>query len=43
MICPLCKLGDDVIGVAMHLTEGHNWSYDEVMNWLRSVEEKKCA
>ena len=41
MVCPLCKLGDDSYGIAVHLQEGHGWSYENVMDWLRDHEELK--
>ncbi len=44
MKCPACSYENkDHAEVAMHLTDEHEYSFDEAMDWLRSVEEAKEA
>ncbi len=43
--CPVCWIHQgnlDVVAIALHLIDVHNWQYEETQDWMRQQEES-CA
>lgn len=41
--CPVCAIEDDAVTIALHLLQRHQWADADAMDWLRAIEESRCA
>ena len=39
--CPVCRLENEEVELAVHLMSSHEWKYERAMDWIRAIEEAK--
>ena len=37
--CPVCGIEHEEIEIAVHLSQRHEWAFQDVMDWIREQEE----
>ena len=37
--CPVCRIDNEEIELAVHLMSTHEWKYEKAMDWIRAQEE----
>ncbi len=41
--CPRCEKSLELVDLGLHLMESHLWTFEEALDWMRDLEERRAA